>query len=139
MECLIRKRLLRWAGHLARMDDGRLPKAVFFGELADGNRHNGRPRFKDAFKTSPGVWDECQHLATVGSRPPPAWRSTVLEGTYKASGGGARRQHQAEAAQAKGAGGGADPIGFRTGATSVAGRAREQPACGRAHSRVHRN
>ena len=34
---------LRWAGHVARMDDMRLPKVVFFGELSEGKRNRGFP------------------------------------------------------------------------------------------------
>ena len=43
---------LRWSRHVAHMDDSRLPKAVFFGELRDGKGPQGRPRlrYKDALK-----------------------------------------------------------------------------------------
>uniref|UniRef100_A0A3B3HTA8 Reverse transcriptase domain-containing protein n=1 Tax=Oryzias latipes TaxID=8090 RepID=A0A3B3HTA8_ORYLA len=43
---------LRWAGHVIRMEDTRLPKAVFFGELKEGSRKVGASllRFKDVFK-----------------------------------------------------------------------------------------
>ena len=30
---------LRWTGHIIRMNDSRLPKAVFYGELTEGKRH----------------------------------------------------------------------------------------------------
>ena len=35
---------LRWAGHVTRMEDVRVPKAVFFGELQEGKRVRGAPR-----------------------------------------------------------------------------------------------
>lgn len=43
---------LRWTGHVTRMEDSRLPKAVFYGELKEGSRKVGAPRlrYKDVFK-----------------------------------------------------------------------------------------
>ena len=45
-------RLLRWLGHVRRMDDGRLTKDILFEELATGQRATGSPhlRFKDLSK-----------------------------------------------------------------------------------------
>ena len=45
---------LRWSGHVARMDDKRLPKRLFYGELAEGKRSVGgqRKRYKDTLKAS---------------------------------------------------------------------------------------
>ena len=31
---------LRWAGHVTRMENRRLPKAVFYGELKEGSRRH---------------------------------------------------------------------------------------------------
>ncbi|KAK0133547.1 putative uncharacterized transposon-derived protein F52C9.6 [Merluccius polli] len=49
---IIRQRHLRWAGHIQRMDDARLPKLLLYGELANAPRKQGRPRlrFKDVIK-----------------------------------------------------------------------------------------
>ena len=49
MFTLLRKRRLRWLGHVRRMEDGRIPKDILYGELASGNRTVGRPqlRYKD--------------------------------------------------------------------------------------------
>ena len=43
---------LRWAGHVTRMEDVRIPKAVFFSELQEGKRDHGAPRkrYKDQLK-----------------------------------------------------------------------------------------
>ena len=43
---------LRWTGHVTRMSDDRIPKAVFFGELRKGTRPLGAPklRYKDVLK-----------------------------------------------------------------------------------------
>ena len=46
------KRRLRWLGHVHRMEDNRIPKAILYGELSQGRRRVGRPllRFTDACK-----------------------------------------------------------------------------------------
>ena len=52
MYTLLRKRRLRWLGHVRRMEDGRIPKYILYGELASGKRSVGRPelRYNDACK-----------------------------------------------------------------------------------------
>ena len=57
IEALVMKSQLRWVGHVVRMDDTRLPKVVFFSELASGTRNIGRPlkRFMDCLKASLGA------------------------------------------------------------------------------------
>ena len=52
MFALLTKRRLRWLGHVTRMQDGRIPKDILFGELATGSRPIGRPklRYKDTCK-----------------------------------------------------------------------------------------
>ena len=49
---ILRQRRLRWLGHVCRMEDGRIPKDLLYGELALGRRSVGRPhlRFKDVCK-----------------------------------------------------------------------------------------
>ena len=58
-EATIPARQLRWVGHVSRMPDDPLLKAVFFGELISGNRKTGAPklRYKDGLK---------QHLKNAG-------------------------------------------------------------------------
>ena len=45
---------LRWAGHVARMNDQRLPKRIFYGQLQSGTRSVGAPlnRYKDQLKSN---------------------------------------------------------------------------------------
>ena len=52
MQCILKQKRLHWLGHICRMEDGRIPKDLLFGELATGARPTGRPslRFKDVCK-----------------------------------------------------------------------------------------
>ena len=52
MYSLLSQRRLRWLGHVRRMEDGRLPKDILYGQLTSGARQVGRLalRFKDACK-----------------------------------------------------------------------------------------
>ncbi|BHF66061.1 hypothetical protein SprV_0200907500 [Sparganum proliferum] len=64
------------------MDDERLPKRLFYGDVATGSRRQGRPirRYKDTLKSSlkrlqinPTNWEELAHDR-------PTWRRTVKTG-----------------------------------------------------------
>ena len=46
MHSLLSQRRLRWLGHLQRMDDGRLPKDILYGQLARGKRRPGGPKLR---------------------------------------------------------------------------------------------
>ena len=52
IESIFLKVQLRWADHVTRMEDVRVPKAVFFSELQEGMRDRGAPRkcYKDRLK-----------------------------------------------------------------------------------------
>lgn len=43
IKSLLLKAQLRWLGHVARMKDSRLPKAILYSQLKDGTQHHGRP------------------------------------------------------------------------------------------------
>ena len=73
---------LRWTGHIIRMDDSRLPKDVFYGELAKGKRLRGgqRLRYKDEvkrhLKTTHIPVDHCETLAHDRQQ----WRQAIHTG-----------------------------------------------------------
>ena len=52
MYTLLRQRRLRWLGHVNRMEGGRIPKDVLYGELVSGTRLVGWPKlcYKDICK-----------------------------------------------------------------------------------------
>nr|VZI43083.1 unnamed protein product [Spirometra erinaceieuropaei] len=73
---------LRWSGHLVRMDDERLPKRFFYGDVATGSRRQGGQirRYKDTLKSSlkclqinPTNWEEL-------ALDRPTWRRTLKTG-----------------------------------------------------------
>ena len=73
---------MRWAGHIVRMGDDRLPKQLFYGELLAGKRpqHKPRKRFKDCVKNNlkvmqlgVGDWEE-KTLSRV------EWRHSIRDG-----------------------------------------------------------
>ena len=54
IEAKILQAQLRWTGHVIRMDETRIPRQLFYGELVSGHRKQGRPkkRYKDNLKTN---------------------------------------------------------------------------------------
>lgn len=82
IESFLMQSQLRWAGHVLRMDDDRIPKQLMYGEFYSGQRNVGRPllRFKDKLKmnlTSIGVANrDFEHLASQRKE----WRSACQSG-----------------------------------------------------------
>jgi len=82
IEAMVIKNQLRWTGHVVRLNDSRLPKQIFFGELGSGTRAQGgqRKRFKDNLKANFKVchidlttWEDL-------ARDRSSWRHAVREG-----------------------------------------------------------
>ena len=85
IESLILLDRLRWAGHLVRLEDTRIPKQLFFGEIVGGKRRLGRPklRFKDVLKYALQKvnipFKEFEALAHNRS----TWRCSIRKGVAK--------------------------------------------------------
>ena len=86
MYTLLRQRRLRWLGHVRRMEDGRIPKDILYGELALGRRTTGRPhlRYKDVCardRKAVGIdtmsWEGLQLVVQGGGVP---WSNTSRQG-----------------------------------------------------------
>ena len=85
IEVMIINNQMRWAGHVIRMKDDRLPKQLFYGELATGKRPPYKPkkRFKDCIKSNLKIvginvenWEgEAKNRAS--------WRHAVKEGCHR--------------------------------------------------------
>ena len=85
MEYILLQVQLRGAGHVTRMEDVRMPKAVFFSQLQEGKRDRGAPRkrYKDQLKgqlAQAGISHQSrQQEASDGD----SWRSSVRKGSCK--------------------------------------------------------
>ena len=71
MFALLSQRRLRWLGHVSRMQDGRIPKDMLYGELATGSRPKGRPhlRYKDV----------CKRDMKAGNIDPAGWEAVAVD------------------------------------------------------------
>ena len=85
MYTLLRARRLRWTGHVVRMTDDRLPKAILYGELKNATRPVGRPklRFKDCLKRDLTSFDIDHASWEVQAQDRPAWRANLTKGSVK--------------------------------------------------------
>ena len=85
MYTLLRARRLRWTGHVVRMTDDRLPKAILYGELKNATRPVGRPklRYKDCIKRDLTSFDIDHGSWEAQAQNRPAWRANLSKGTAK--------------------------------------------------------
>lgn len=87
MEATMLVRQLRWTGHVSRMEENRLPKAVLYSELRQGKRDRSGPRkrFKDQLKyqlTMAGLESKTWESTAADKN---AWRSAVNKAAVKLS------------------------------------------------------
>ena len=80
---LLKQRMRRWLGHVRRMDDGRIPKDLLYGELGMGKRSQGRPIqcFRNVCKND---IRECKNDTQTWESMADGrdlWKRTVKEGT----------------------------------------------------------
>ena len=85
MFIILAKRRLRWLGHIARMEDGRIPKDRLYGELATGSRPAGRPtlRYKDVCKRDFRAGDIAPTNLEALAADKNVWRLTAKSAAVK--------------------------------------------------------
>ena len=82
IEMMIIRNQMRWAGHLVRMNDARLPKQIFYSEMKSGKRpqHKPKKRFKDSIKSNMKQLEINIFQWEVSAADRPKWRRLIFEG-----------------------------------------------------------
>lgn len=83
LEILLLQKQLRWAGHVIRMPETRLPRKVMYGEIPDSARSVGgqRKRYKDHLKTSLKSCNIQPQTLEISATDRQQWRVSCHEGT----------------------------------------------------------
>ena len=73
---------MRWAGHMVRLEDSRLPKQMFYGELTSGKRPNHKPkmRYKDVISKNLALLKIEESNFETLANDPKKWRESIKEG-----------------------------------------------------------
>ena len=79
METTLMHHRLRWTGHVVRMDHTRLPKRLFYGQLADSKRPRCKPkrRFQDLIKDDLKKTSICLETWEAQAANRDLWRSAL--------------------------------------------------------------
>ena len=85
IESILLQVQLRWAGHVTRMEDVSIPKAVFFIELLKGKRNRGAPRkrYKDQLKGQLAQAGISRQSWQQEASDRDSWRSSVRKASRK--------------------------------------------------------
>jgi len=85
IEAFLLKAQLRWAGHVMRMSDDRVPKQVFCGQLVAGARPQCGPvrRYKDSLKENMKKCEMQPSTLSIDSQDRSNWRSQCQEAVKK--------------------------------------------------------
>ena len=85
IESILPQMQLRWAGHVSRMEDVRIPKAVFFSELQNGKRDCGTQRksHKDQLKRELAQAGLSHQSWQQEASDRDSWRSLVRKASSK--------------------------------------------------------
>ena len=83
IEAMLNLAQLRWSGHVSRMNADRLPKLLFYAELAMGKSHVGsqRKRYKNTLKSTLKAYNIPVNKGQELAKDCPAWRTAARKGS----------------------------------------------------------